>query len=144
MATEITGQKAVAVDASAEQVWLKMQDFADLGWAVGIADIEIEGQGIGMVRHVRLEGSDDWLEERLLLVDQDAKKLEYGIDEGMMGIMHYRATAQVKPQAQGCQIEWACRGEVAAAEVAEKEPILAVVAEGIVTLFAAQFSEDGR
>ena len=144
MAKEITGQKTVAVDASAEQVWLKMQDFADLGWAVGIADIEIEGQGIGMVRRVRLEGSEDWLEERLLTVDQSTKKLEYGIDEGMMGITHYRATAQVIPQAQGCQIEWTCRGQVEASEVAEKEPILALVAEGIVTLFATQFSEDSR
>jgi len=144
MAKEITGQKTVAVDASAEQVWLKMQDFADLGWAVGIADIEIEGQGIGMVRRVRLEGSEDWLEERLLAVDQSTKKLEYGIDEGMMGITHYRATAQVIPQAQGCQIEWTCRGQVEASEVAGKEPILALVAEGIVTLFATQFSEDSR
>ena len=144
MAKELTGQKTVAVDASAEQVWLKMQDFADLGWAVGIADIEIEGQGIGMVRRVRLEGSEDWLEERLLMVDQSTKKLEYGIDEGMMGITHYRATAQVIPQAQGCQIEWTCRGQVEASEVAEKEPILALVAEGIVTLFATQFSEDSR
>jgi len=144
MAKEITGQNTVAVDASAEQVWLKMQDFADLGWAVGIADIEIEGQGIGMVRRVRLEGSEDWLEERLLMVDQSTKKLEYGIDEGMMGITHYRATGQVIPQAQGCQIEWTCRGQVEASEVAEKEPILALVAEGIVTLFATQFSEDSR
>ncbi|MFZ8972685.1 MAG: SRPBCC family protein [Pseudomonadales bacterium] len=144
MAKEITGQKTVAVDASAEQVWLKMQDFADLGWAVGIADIEIEGQGIGMVRRVRLEGSEDWLEERLLMVDQSTKKLEYGIDEGMMGITHYRATAQVIPQAQGCQIEWTCCGQVESSEVAEKEPILALVAEGIVTLFATQFSEDSR
>ena len=140
--TEVTGCKRLPVKAGAEKVWLKMRDFTDLTWALGIAEVTIHGSGVGMVRRVRLEGSEEWLEEKLLDLDDGDRRIEYGIAEGMMGINDYRACAQVIPSGTGCFIEWTCSGRATAADQAEKQQILMAVAEGITTLFAAQFAEE--
>ena len=140
--TEVTGCKRLPVNAGAEKVWLKMRDFNDLTWALGIAEVTVEGYGVGMVRRVRLEGSEEWLEEKLLDLDDDDRRIEYGIAEGMMGINDYRACAQVIPSGTGCFVEWTCSGRAIAADQAEKQQILMAVAEGITTLFAAQFAEE--
>lgn len=140
--TEVTGCKRLPVNAGAEKVWLKMRDFNDLTWALGIAEATVEGYGVGMVRRVRLEGSDEWLEEKLLNLDDADRLIEYGIAEGMMGINDYHACAQVIPNDTGCFVEWTCSGRATAADQAEKQQILMAVAEGITTLFAAQFAEE--
>ena len=140
--TEVTGCKRLPVNAGAEKVWLKMRDFNDLTWALGIAEVTVEGYGVGMVRRVRLEGSDEWLEEKLLNLDDADRLIEYGIAEGMMGINDYHACAQVIPNDTGCFVEWTCSGRATAADQAEKQQILMAVAEGITTLFAAQFAEE--
>ena len=140
--TEVTGCKRLPVNAGAEKVWLKMRDFNDLTWALGIAEVTVEGYGVGMVRRVRLEGSDEWLEEKLLNLDDADRLIEYGIAEGMMGINDYHACAQVIPNDTGCFIEWTCSGRATAVDQAEKQQILMAVAEGITALFAAQFAEE--
>jgi hypothetical protein len=119
-----------------------MRDFTDLSWALGIAEVMVEGSGVGMVRRVRLEGSEEWLEEKLLGLNDSGRRIEYGIAEGMMGINDYHACAQVIPNDTGCFVEWTCSGRATAADQAEKQQILMAVAEGITTLFAAQFAED--
>ena len=140
--TEVIGHKKLPVNAGAECVWLKMRDFPDLSWALGIAEVIVEGSDVGMVRRVRLEGSEEWLEEKLLDLDDDDRRIEYGIAEGMMGINDYRACAQVIPSGTGCFVEWTCSGRATAADQAEKQQVLMAVAEGITTLFTAQFARD--
>ena len=140
--TEVIGHKRLPVNAGAECVWLKMRDFTDLSWALGIAEVMVEGSGVGMVRRVRLEGSEEWLEEKLLGLNDSGRRIEYGIAEGMMGINDYRACAQVIPSGTGCFVEWTCSGRATAADQAEKQQILMAVAEGITTLFTAQFARD--
>ena len=140
--TEVTGCKRLSVNSGAEKVWLKMRDFTDLTWALGVAEVTVDGYGVGMVRRVRLEGSEEWLEEKLLDLDDGDRRIEYGIAEGMMGINDYRACAQVIPSGTGCFIEWTCSGRATAVDQAEKQQILMAVAEGITALFAAQFAEE--
>lgn len=36
------------------QVWEVMIDYGNLNWAVGIAEVKVTGEGVGMVRSVRL------------------------------------------------------------------------------------------
>lgn len=139
---EVIGHKRLPVNARADTVWLKMRDFTDLSWAIGIAEVIVEGSGVSMVRRVRLEGSEEWLEEKLLNLDDSDRRIEYGIAEGMMGINDYHACAQVIPNSTGCFIEWTCSGRATAAEQAEKQQVLMAVSEGITTLFAAQFTEE--
>ena len=140
--TEVTGCKRLPVNSVAEKVWLKMRDFTDLTWALGIAEVTVDGSGVGMVRRVRLEGNEEWLEEKLLDLDDGDRRIEYGIAEGIMGINDYHACAQVIPNGTGCFVEWTCSGRATAADQAEKQQILMAVAEGITTLFAAQFAEE--
>ncbi len=140
--TEVIGHKRLPVNAGAETVWLKMRDFTDLSWAIGIAEVIVEGSGVSMVRRVRLEGSEEWLEEKLLDLNDSGRRIEYGIAKGMMGINDYHACAQVIPSGTGCFVEWTCSGRATAAEQAEKQQILMAVAQGITTLFAAQFARD--
>jgi hypothetical protein len=86
----------LSADAPAEKVWELLADFSGfLNWAGGGAgEISIEGEGIGMVRHLKMSG--DALAERLTLLDPVNRRLGYDLVYGEpLGMKQYKAIIQV-------------------------------------------------
>ena len=97
----------LSTDVSAEKVWALLADFSGfLNWAGGGAgEISIEGEGIGMVRHLKMSGGE--LAERLTLLDPDNKRLGYDLVYGEpLGMKKYKAIVQVVDTGSGCDIIW--------------------------------------
>jgi carbon monoxide dehydrogenase subunit G len=141
MNTPVQGQHRITVNTSAEAVWAAMRNYGDLSWAQGIDEVVVEGDGVGMLRKVRLSGSSDWILERLTARDDDAMTFSYAIEgDGMPGLKNYSAQVQATPDGDGCEIQWECRAEAEDSEAESTEQGLAALAEGIATLFAAQFT----
>lgn len=139
MTTPISGQHEIRVAHSADQVWQAMRRYEDLSWATGIDELVIEGQGVGMVRKVRFGGSPDWVLERLTARDDEARTFEFVVEgEGMPGYKNYRAEVQAEEDGAGCIIHWKYLADVDD-NVEEKQSLLQLLAEGISSLFAAQF-----
>jgi hypothetical protein len=137
--TLVSGTAQVSVPTAPERVWERMKDYGDLSWTEGVAETRVSGQGIGMVRSVRLEGSEDWMDEVLLAIDDTGRKFDYGIDTGMAGVENYRASGQAIPEGDGCAIRWQCSGEVDAGQAEDMQVLMDVMAGEIARLFAAQF-----
>lgn len=97
----------VSVDAPAEKVWDVLADFSGfLNWAGGGAgEITIEGEGIGMVRHLKMSG--DELAERLTLLDPVNRRFGYDLVYGEpLGMKQYKAIIQVVDVGSVCEIVW--------------------------------------
>ena len=141
MSMPINGCYTIKVEASASDVWQAMRRYGDLSWAEGIDEVELEVDGVGMLRKVRLTGSSDWILERLTARDDDAMTFSYAIEgDGMPGLKNYSAHVQTIPDGDGCTIQWECRAEADESDAEALEQGLAALAEGIATLFAAQFN----
>ena len=136
----ITGTHRLTVPASASTVWQKMRNFGDLSWAQGIAEVTLEGEGVGMLRSVRLDGSQDWIPERLVASDDRTMQYSYVLEgQGMPGLDDYRADAGVTPAGDHSEIFWRCSANVLETEIETMQALIQGMAEGMVSLFAAQF-----
>jgi hypothetical protein len=86
----------MSADAPPEKVWEVLADFGGfLNWAGGGAgEITIEGEGIGMVRHLKMSGNE--IAERLILLDPVKRMLGYELVYGEpLGMKQYKAIVQV-------------------------------------------------
>lgn len=143
MTAQITSSFAMELPLPAVEVWDAMSNYGDLSWAQegGIEDVELVDEGIGMVRKVRLAGLESRILERLVAMDADTMSMTYVIDEdGMPGLMDYVATARVLPRGSSCAIRWLINAKVKDEEAEAMQLGLDAMAEGLVTLFAAQFA----
>jgi len=92
-------------DAPAAVLWDYLQDFAHIErwWpthdpAVRIARVEMEGEGIGAIRHIYNVGYPDPVSERLDY--QDAETMTYKLSivgDAPVGLTHYQATGHIEP-----------------------------------------------
>ena len=107
----------VDVDVPVESAWRVLSDFpAFLEWAgVGEGTIEIEGDGIGMIRHMDLPGVGK-MAERLDKLDHDNHTIGYTLAYGNpIGLAEYSAVVRLEPAAGGAgRIIW--HGEFSAAD----------------------------
>lgn len=145
MPTSISSEHAISLPLAAEQVWQAMRQYDDLSWAMnaGIEEVQPIGEGIGMVRKVRMAGMSEWIHERLVAMDEDAMSFSYVIDgDGWPGLRDYVATAKVVPGGEGCCLRWMMYAKVEPDDANEMQAGLDAMAEGIVTLFADQFSSE--
>ena len=97
----------LSADASGEKVWEVLADFRGfLNWAGGGAgEIAIEGEGIGMVRHLKMSGNE--IAERLTLLDPVKRMLGYDLVYGEpLGMKQYKAVIQVVDVGSVCEIIW--------------------------------------
>lgn len=91
--------------ASPALLWDYLQDFAHIErwWpthdpAVEIERVEIEGEGIGMVRHIYNKGYPDPVSERLDYLDAESMSYKLSIvGTAPMGITRYQAVGRVEP-----------------------------------------------
>jgi hypothetical protein len=98
-----------------EKVWEVLADFDGfLKWAGGgEGEITIEGEGIGMVRHLKMSVGE--IAERLTLLDPVKRILGYQLVYGEpLGMKQYQAHVQVVDAGSGCEIIW--KGEFEAAD----------------------------
>ena len=98
-----------------EKAWELLADFAGfLKWAGGgTGEITIEGEGIGMIRHLKMEVGE--LAERLTVLDPVDRKLGYQLVYGEpLGMKQYNALVQVVDAGSGCDLIW--QGELDAGD----------------------------
>jgi hypothetical protein len=104
----------------ADAVWAVIADFGDVSWVPGIEKVELEGEGVGMIRHLTVPVFPQ-LHERLEAIDHATKVLEYSIPAvEYISVKNYGARAQVIDLGDGrCCVQWSCRAEAEGAPEAE-------------------------
>ncbi len=142
MMTPIASKSEIRIDVPAIDVWAVMEKFGDLSWAAGIDEVVTKGEGLDMVREVRLTGKTGWIVERLVLLDPNEMRIGYVIDnDGMEGFSEYSAEAQVLSEGDGSIISWVCDAKVDESERDQRKAQLDFTVNAIVQLFAMQFSK---
>ncbi|GAB3287473.1 SRPBCC family protein [Parahaliea aestuarii] len=112
---------------NAESIWGLLVDFGNIeAWwptsgPVRIARVELEGKGVGMVRHIFNEGMPAPVSERLDGLDEDSLTWQLSIvGERPAGLLQYQATGTLAPLPRGgCRMAY--RGEFEAAPGREEE-----------------------
>ena len=96
------------MDFSADEVWAVLSDFGEMGWT-GAPEVEVIGEGIGMIRRVIMEGMDP-IDEVLEKMDHGNKTLVYTIPRGLpLPVTDYRAGGRVEDrEGGGAKITWFC------------------------------------
>jgi hypothetical protein len=107
---EVKAERDYAYDT--ERVWAVFADFGNVSWVPGIEAVELEGEGIGMIRHLTVPVYPP-LHERLEILDHEGRVLEYSIPEvKYIGVKSYRARAQVIDRGSGrCRVRMSCVAE---------------------------------
>ena len=120
---DLTVQKEIPV--SAARAWELLADFGDISWAPGMDNVEVEGQGVGMVRRIHLPDAQP-VEEKLEVLDPQTRTIVYSIPAGIpMPVTNYRATARVVDLGGNkCRIDWQCSAQEAGVSAEEAENIV--------------------
>jgi hypothetical protein len=107
---EVSAERAF--DVPAERLWAVLADFGDIRWIPGIERVDIEGEGVGMIRHVTAPGLPQ-LHERLDAIDHEAMILDYSLPSvAYVGVKDYRARARVfRLGPTRCRLVWSCTAE---------------------------------
>jgi hypothetical protein len=94
---------------SAEKLWALIADFGDISWVPGVEKVVLEGEGVGMVRHIYVPVVPK-LEERLDAIDHETMTLDYSIPAvEYLQVKNYKARAQViKGDSEHCKVIWSC------------------------------------
>ena len=97
---------------TAAAVWAVIADFGNVSWVPGVEKVEVEGDGIGMIRHLTVPVFPP-LHERLEAVDHEKMSLEYSIPAvEYISVKNYRALAQViELSPERCRVLWSCTAE---------------------------------
>jgi hypothetical protein len=110
-------------DFSAAAVWAVFADFGNVSWVPGVEKVELEGEGIGMIRHLTVPVLPT-LHERLEVLDHAEKVLEYSIPNvEHIQVKNYRARAQLVDLGAGrSKVLMSCKAEAVGpdAEAIEK------------------------
>ena len=89
--------------------WRVLADFGNfLAWATGgVGSVRLEGEGVGMIRHLDIPGLG-LVSERLALLDDAGRILGYSmVSDAMAGMARYSATVQVVSDGEGrCCLRW--------------------------------------
>jgi hypothetical protein len=96
----------------ADDVWAVIADFGDVSWVPGIEKVDLEGEGVGMIRHLTVPVFPQ-LHERLDAIDHQEKVLEYSIPAvEYIRVKNYCARAKVIDLGpRRCRVLWSCRAE---------------------------------
>ncbi len=112
------------IDAPIDKAWPVFSNFGGFReWAMGGAgSIEVQGDGVGMVRLLDVEGMGT-IGEQLKLLDNDARTIGYELVEGQpIGMAKYKATIAFEDLGGGrCRLNW--EGEFEPAEGMNAEEV---------------------
>ncbi len=110
----ITLEQQHSINCDADESWQVLADFGNfLAWATaGTGTAKLEGEGIGMIRHLDIPGLGQ-VSERLDKLDHAARTLGYTmVSEPMAGMAVYSAEVRVVHEANGTSsLVWCGRFE---------------------------------
>ena len=95
------------INASLDQVWSNLGNFAGLKPGSGIESVDYQGEGIGMIRSIKLMIGT--VIERLDHYDSEAKNYGYSIinEDSPLPFLNYSATVQLlKNEDNTTTVEW--------------------------------------
>ena len=95
------------INASLDQVWSNLGNFAGLKPGLGIESVDYKGEGVGMVRSIKL--TIGTVVERLDHYDPEAKNFGYSIinKDCPLPFLNYSATVQLlKNEDNTTTVEW--------------------------------------
>ncbi|MFN0091163.1 MAG: SRPBCC family protein [Acidimicrobiales bacterium] len=108
------------INAPIEKVWALATDFVGIDKIMsGIDTCEGEGEGVGSVRRLTLNGAEGIVVERLERLDEAAHELDYSITEETTAAMPFReylATIKLTAAGDATQVNWSSRFEPQIAE----------------------------
>lgn len=119
------------LNASADAVWELVSDFGGvLKWSAMLESCEVEGEGVGSVRTLRMPGAPA-IVERLESLDAATRSFSYSIVEGPLPVEQYVATLKVSDRgADRCEVEWRSSFEPVGAPEEQVVGIIRGVYEG--------------
>lgn len=95
-------KETVVLACSAEHLWVILSDVTRCDWVPTVDAIRLEGS----CRVFEMEGMGQ-VKERILLLDNDAKTLQYSAVETRTPIKHHLATMQVSAvDDDRCRLDW--------------------------------------
>jgi carbon monoxide dehydrogenase subunit G len=94
------------IDADIEAVWAALGDFGGIQAGGPIERVEVEGQGVGMVRHIHMGGGV--VSERLDAHDGGAHTFAYVIlnDDSPLPFRDYSAKVVLTAQDGATKVDW--------------------------------------
>ncbi len=92
--------------AGADAAWKLVREFGAIAdYAPGIESCEVEGDGVGALRTLKMGGAV--IVERLESLDDAARRFSYSITDGPMPVENYLATVSISEAgADRSRIEW--------------------------------------
>lgn len=103
-------EEKVVINAPADKVWEKINNFGDLGaWHPAVAKTEIidgTNNQVGAIRRLTLQDGGQ-ITEVLTAYDSTANTYSYAITEGVLPVSGYASTIQVIPAGSESEVVWA-------------------------------------
>ena len=95
------------LEFNAKEVWAVIADFGNVDWVPGVEKVDLEGEGVGMIRHLSVPVYPP-LHERLDAIDHQQMLLDYSIPAvEYLQVKDYRARAQVfELEGPRCRVRW--------------------------------------
>lgn len=92
------------IAAPADQVWDLIRDFGGIDRYTPGVDVTCDGEGEGAVRTIAMGGAS--IVERCEKRDDDAKVLQYSIQESPLPLSNYLSTMKVSGSGDSSTLEW--------------------------------------
>eukprot|EP01083_Nonionella_stella_P211581 764876_1 len=105
-----------------KKVWTILSDFGDLDWQhQTVEKVDIEGEGIGMIRVLHLKGISHPIKEKLVKMDNDNFTFEIEVDSNwVLPFGNYKCICQIERiDTKTCTIVWIGEFEVLGMEQEE-------------------------
>jgi hypothetical protein len=84
------------MDVPAAQAWEAIRQFGRLDvWFPSMAECKIEGEGVGAIRYLTLDGGLGNITDRLVALDEDARQLTYERTESPFPVTSYTGNVEV-------------------------------------------------
>ena len=97
-----TLKEKITFESSAQKLWKILSDVTRCDWVPTIDQIHLEGD----CRVFEMEGMGK-VKEQILLLDNEAMKLQYSAIETRTPLQHHLATMQISSVSKNtCQLEW--------------------------------------
>jgi len=121
-------------DYPSERLWAVIADFGNVSWVPGVQKVELEGEGVGMIRHLTIT-DDQQYHERLEAIDHAGMILDYSLPVvPFIQVKDYSAKAQVFAlDGERCKVVWSCKAEADGADEAQATTNTELFYESILT-----------
>lgn len=135
---EVTVSRELAFPA--QKVWSLLSDFGDLSWTKGWNKLETQGQGVGMVRRIIIDGMEP-IEEILESMDHQQRRFSYRIPNMPMPVSDYRAdVVVVAVDEYKSRVSWHCTATADGASEAEATAIMQATYDQLLSWVEAELS----